>query len=180
MKIYTKTGDHGETSLFGGGRVLKDSPRIEAYGTVDELNSCLGFVRSHQISDLAQQHLEQIQNDLFILGADLATPPDSKASIQRIESAHALRLEQWIDELDSHLDPLRFFILPGGTPGASALHIARTVCRRAERCLVSAKSTENISSESEVYLNRLSDYLFVLSRFENKQADVNETLWKTR
>lgn len=159
---------------------MKNSPRIEAYGTVDELNSSIGFVRSQKVSDLAQEHLEQIQNDLFILGADLATPSDSKANIQRIDVPHITRLEHWIDELETHLDPLRYFILPGGTPGASALHIARTVCRRAERCLVTAKSSEVISSESEIYLNRLSDYLFVLARFENKHAGVNETLWKTR
>ena len=138
MKIYTKTGDTGETSLFGGGRVSKDSARIEAYGTVDELNSTIGHARSQRLSVDSDKKLDIIQNDLFVMGADLATPPETKAKIKRIESEQISQLESWIDEMEKSLTPLRYFILPGGTPGASALHISRTVCRRAERCVINA------------------------------------------
>lgn len=178
MKIYTKTGDKGETSLFGGGRVSKSADRIEAYGTVDELNAILGLARSENMTETVQQMLHLIQQDLFILGADLATPSDAKVTIPRIELSHYSKLESWIDELEDSLEPLRFFILPGGTPAASTLHIARTVCRRAERRVITAKVNEMISDNCVIYLNRLSDLLFVMSRFENHKAGVAESQWK--
>lgn len=180
MKIYTKTGDGGETSLFGGGRVSKYSARIEAYGTVDELNSTIGYARSQQLNVDSDKKLEIIQNDLFMIGADLATPPETKATIKRIESEQITQLESWIDEMEKDLTPLRYFILPGGTAGASALHISRTVCRRAERCVINAMETETISNLVVIYLNRLSDFLFVMSRYENSKAGVNEIHWKTK
>lgn len=180
MKIYTKTGDGGETSLFGGGRVSKYSARIEAYGTVDELNSTIGYARSQQLNVDSDKKLEIIQNDLFVIGADLATPPETKATIKRIESEQITQLESWIDEMEKDLTPLRYFILPGGTAGASALHISRTVCRRAERCVINAMKTETISNLVVIYLNRLSDFLFVMSRYENSKAGVNEIHWKTK
>lgn len=180
MKIYTKTGDTGKTSLFGGGRVSKVSPRIEAYGTVDELNSTIGYARSQRLSVDSDKKLEHIQNDLFVMGSDLATPPDTKTKIKRIEPDQITRLETWIDEMEVALTPLRYFILPGGTPGASALHISRTVCRRAERCVIQASETETISEQVIIYLNRLSDFLFVVTRFENAKAGINEIHWKTK
>ncbi|HAC15605.1 MAG TPA: cob(I)yrinic acid a,c-diamide adenosyltransferase [Bacteroidetes bacterium] len=180
MKIYTKTGDTGKTSLFGGGRVSKDSARIEAYGTVDELNSTIGYARSQRLSVDSDKKLEVIQNDLFVMGADLATPPETKATIKRIDSDQITQLELWIDEMEKNLSPLRYFILPGGTPGASAIHISRTVCRRAERCVIQAMETESISNLVVIYLNRLSDFLFVMSRYENSKAGINEIHWKTK
>ena len=180
MKIYTKTGDTGETSLFGGGRVSKYSARIEAYGTVDELNSTIGYARSQQLNVDSDKKLEIIQNDLFVIGADLATPPETKATIKRIESEQITQLESWIDEMEKDLTPLGYFILPGGAAGASALHISRTVCRRAERCVINAMETETISNLVVIYLNRLSDFLFVMSRYENSKAGVNEIHWKTK
>ncbi len=180
MKIYTKTGDSGQTSLFGGGRVPKTALRIEAYGTVDELNSTLGLARSLGISTESDGILDEVQNDLFVLGSDLATPPDSKASVGRIDLSHIEKLEKWIDELDEKLEPLRYFILPGGKPAAAAIQVARTVCRRAERRTLSAAEENEISNHCIVYLNRLSDFLFVLGRYENKLAGVNETKWKAR
>ncbi|MCC5925154.1 MAG: cob(I)yrinic acid a,c-diamide adenosyltransferase [Bacteroidetes bacterium] len=178
MKIYTKTGDTGETSLFGGGRVSKSADRIEAYGTVDELNAVLGLARACNLSEKAQQMLHLIQQDLFVLGADLATPMDAKVAIPRVESPHFNKIESWIDELEDDLEPLKYFILPGGTQGASTLHIARTVCRRAERRVISAKVSNPISDECVIYLNRLSDFLFVLSRYENHKAGISEAKWK--
>lgn len=178
MKIYTKTGDHGETSLFGGGRVSKSAARIEAYGTVDELNSFIGLARSQGVSERAELMLHEIQQELFVLGADLATPHDARVTIPRIEEPHFAKLESWIDELDEQVEPLRFFILPGGTPGAAALHIARTVCRRAERRVITAKANSSISDHCVVYLNRLSDLLFTMSRYENAQAGIAESKWK--
>lgn len=180
MKIYTKTGDTGETSLFSGGRVLKSSIRIETYGTADELNSSIGLARSLGLTEHCENMAIQIQNDLFVLGADLATPASGKIAIDRINSVHISQLEQFIDETDAQLEPLKFFILPVGTPGASALHVARTVCRRAERICIKAKETEEISDDVIIYLNRLSDLLFVMARFENAQSDIPETRWQVR
>jgi cob(I)alamin adenosyltransferase len=179
MKIYTKTGDNGQTSLFGGGRVPKNTTRIEAYGTVDELNATIGFVRTQQVSQKADEILGHIQNELFVMGADLATPPEANVTIQRVTATMSERLESWIDELESELEPLKYFILPGGTTSAAALHLSRTVCRRAERCVVTAKESETISDEVIVYLNRLSDLLFVMSRFENHITRTPEVRWKT-
>lgn len=180
MKIYTKTGDTGQTSLFGGGRVSKSAVRIKAYGTTDELNSHLGFIRSLGVTELSDERLEIIQNDLFTLGADLATPVNTKVKIKRISDAESRQLEKWIDSMEESLEPLRAFILPGGSPAAAAIHIARTVCRRAERCVITAAKTEPVSNECIIYLNRLSDFLFVLARTENSSAGINETKWQTK
>lgn len=175
MKIYTKTGDAGETGLFGGPRVRKDHSRIEAFGTVDELNSHLGIVRvscSGPLDDL----LRHIQCDLFELGAQLATPePDS----ERITFKHVESLEQAIDRFDATLPPLDCFILPAGTPLAASMHVARTVCRRAERRVVALAGEPDavIPSNAIEYLNRLGDLLFVLARHANAQAGVADDPW---
>ena len=179
MKIYTKTGDKGDTSLFGGQRVPKDALRIEAYGTVDELNSVLGVVRADNANSDIDKILGQVQNQLFNLGADLATPrANEKKSIKRIEPKDAHALEKFIDSLEPKLKPLRSFILPGGLPTAARLQFARTVCRRAERIVVRLSRNEDIGEHITVYLNRLSDLLFVLARYANHVANVPETRWK--
>lgn len=181
MKIYTRTGDTGETSLFAGGRVKKHDMRVESYGTVDELNSHLGFIRTFEIPAQAQAWLEDVQNVLFTVGADLATPLDAKADwLVRLDNAPALRLEAGIDAMTEALDPLTNFVLPGGTPAAAATHIARTVCRRAERHCVALSMEHDINGEVIVYLNRLSDFLFTLTRWLNKQAGESETRWIVR
>lgn len=179
MKIYTKTGDSGLTSLFGGGRVQKNAVRIEAYGTVDELNATLGVVRAHKPSQKVDEMLAIIQNELFVLGSDLATPHGSRVEIDRIKPEMSVRLESWIDELDADLEPLRYFVLPGGSVTASFLHISRTVCRHAERCVVTAKNIETISEDAIIYLSRLSDLLFVMSRYENHVSQTPEVRWIT-
>jgi cob(I)alamin adenosyltransferase len=181
MKIYTKTGDSGETSLFTGGRVRKSDIRVEAYGTVDELNSVLGLVRAHGVPEPAETWLETVQNDLFALGADLSTPLDSTASwLVRMEAPAVERLESWIDQMDTELPPLKNFVLPGGTPAAATLHIARTVCRRAERITVQLAEEQPINNIGLVYLNRLSDMLFTLARWVNLKAGISETKWSVR
>jgi len=179
MKIYTKTGDKGDTSLFGGQRVPKDALRIEAYGTVDELNSVLGVVRADNANSAIDKVLGQVQNQLFNLGADLATPrANEKKSVKRIEWKDTRTLEKVIDSLEPKLKPLRSFILPGGLPTAARLQFARTVCRRAERIVVRLSRNEDIGEDITVYLNRLSDLLFVLARYANHVANVPETRWK--
>lgn len=179
MKIYTKTGDRGDTSLFGGQRVPKDALRIEAYGTVDELNSVLGIVRADNKEKEIDEILGHVQNDLFVLGADLATPRASNTKqITRVEPKDAARLEKVIDRLEVKLKPLKTFILPGGSPVAARLHFARTVCRRAERAVVRLSRNEDIGEDIMVYLNRLSDLLFVLARYANLCAGIPETAWK--
>ncbi|MFN1835877.1 cob(I)yrinic acid a,c-diamide adenosyltransferase [Balneola sp. MJW-20] len=178
MKIYTRKGDTGETSLFGGQRVSKSSKRIDSYGTVDELNSILGMAIAHGLSALGKQYLETIQHQLFVLGADLATPHSNETRIKRISEDEVTFLENGIDELEATLTPLRNFILPGGSESGSTLHFARTVCRRAERITVECRHEEGISETAIKYMNRLSDFLFVLARFENKEADTPETTWK--
>ncbi len=179
MKIYTKTGDKGDTSLFGGQRVPKDALRIEAYGTVDELNSVLGIVRSDNQDREIDAILDRIQNELFDLGADLATPGSvASKHIKRIEPRHSEHLEQMIDKLEAHLKPLKTFVLPGGSPVAARLHFARTVCRRAERTVVRLTRNEDIGEGITIYLNRLSDLLFVMARYANHLAGVPETKWK--
>lgn len=180
MKIYTKTGDEGETSLFGGQRVPKTDLRIDAYGTVDELNSCIGLARSHDPEKTIDAALHQIQNDLFILGADFATPADRESKIERIDTVHITRLEEYIDHYQELLPPLKNFILPGGTPAASALHIARTVCRRAERAAIYCGSQMPVNKQAIIYLNRLSDLLFVFTRAENAAKSVQENRWNIR
>ena len=179
MKIYTKTGDKGDTSLFGGQRVPKDALRIEAYGTVDELNSGLGVVRADNANSEIDKILGHVQNQLFCLGADLATPRSTeKKSIKRIEPKDVQALEKSIDSLEPKLKPLRSFILPCGLPTAARLQFARTVCRRAERIVVRLSRNEDIGEPIIVYLNRLSDLLFVLARYANHVANVPETRWK--
>lgn len=177
MKIYTRTGDSGETSLFGGGRVRKDHRRIEAYGTVDELNSCLGMARALGQPADVDEVLAHIQNDLFQLGADLATPHGVQATVARVEASHVHYLEQTIDRFDASLAPLKSFILPGGTLAAAQLHVARTVCRRAERCAVRLAEAEAIGDFPIAYLNRLSDLLFVLARYVAAKTGGKEILW---
>ncbi len=179
MKIYTKTGDKGDTSLFGGQRVPKDAQRIEAYGTVDELNSLLGVIRADNRNQQIDEILNRIQNELFELGADLATPRSTTTkNIKRIEAKHSDHLEKSIDQLDDHLKPLKTFILPGGLPVAAKLHLARTICRRAERTVVRLTRNEDIGEGITMYLNRLSDLLFVMARYANHVANVPETKWK--
>ncbi len=180
MKIYTKTGDQGETGLFGGPRVAKDDARIEAYGTVDELNSVLGLARSCILPTDLDRLVERIQNELFSLGAQLATPNPSAHQTALIGQAEIARLESAIDEYEARLEPLKQFILPGGTAAASHLHLARTVCRRAERRLVTLvrSSPLPIATELVVYLNRLSDLLFVLARAANHVTGTADVPWR--
>lgn len=181
MKIYTRTGDTGETSLFAGGRVRKDDIRVEAYGTVDELNSLLGLVRAYDIPQQAQTWLETIQNTLFVIGADLATPMDSNPKwLVRLDDQPSVVLEGAIDQMDADLPKMTAFILPGGTVAASTLHVARTVCRRAERISVTLASQDSINANVIQYLNRLSDFLFTLARWVNLQAGESETKWISR
>ena len=180
MKIYTKTGDKGDTSLFGGQRVPKDALRIEAYGTVDELNSILGVVLADTTDERICEILTQVQNQLFELGADLATPRLSNGpTVKRIKSKDARVLEKAIDSLEVVLKPVRSFVLPGGAPVAARLHFARTICRRAERAVVRLSRNEDIGEGITVYLNRLSDLLFILARYANHAAGVQEIKWKS-
>ena len=180
MKIYTKTGDTGETGLYGGMRVSKDAMRVEACGTVDELNACIGFVRSQIQDEEINAIFHRIQNGLFDLGADLATlDTHPKAKSLRISPILTVELEGLIDRLEEQLPPLRNFILPGGSASGAAVHLARTVCRRAERRVVSLSKVEAVNPEVLVYLNRLSDLLFVLARVINQRADVPEPLWES-
>lgn len=180
MKIYTKRGDSGDTSLFGGQRVSKSAERIRAYGTVDELNSFVGLAASYQLSQTGTAHLKKLQKLLFVLGADLATPPSSKTRINRIGQEDIDFLEDAIDEMEEDLSPLKNFILPGGSQAGATLHVARTICRRAERTAVACSETDDISDLSIKFLNRLSDFLFVLARFENKYAGTREETWKPK
>ncbi|HTA89426.1 MAG TPA: cob(I)yrinic acid a,c-diamide adenosyltransferase [Polyangiaceae bacterium] len=179
MKIYTRTGDAGETGLFGGVRVGKDDPRVEAYGTVDELNACLGVARALGVSTRTDAQLLQIQSDLFTTGAELACVPgkEEKLRLTLLAEADIARLEGWIDDAEAPLTALENFVLPGGNPSAAELHRARTVCRRAERRTLTAGRATPIRPEVVVYLNRLSDLLFVLARFENGVAGVPDIPW---
>lgn len=181
MKIYTKTGDDGETSLFAGGRVRKSEARVDAYGTVDELNSVLGMVRMHPLPDGADAWLEQVQNELFVIGADLATPTTANVEwLVRLDDAPIKQLEIRIDRMDDDLPPLENFILPGGAPAAATLHLARTVCRRAERICVRLGDDSEINANIIPYLNRLSDFLFTLARWVNLKLGENEKRWVVR
>lgn len=180
VKIYTKTGDSGETGLFGGGRVPKDHPRVAAYGDVDELNATIGVVRATAPTFQADL-LEQIQRDLFAIGGHLATPdPDKvKRALARAEfsESHVTVLEQAIDAVTLELAPLHAFILPAGAPASAALHVARTVCRRVERSVVHLAGQAPVPELFIVYINRLSDLLFTLARLANKEAGVEDVTW---
>jgi cob(I)alamin adenosyltransferase len=178
MKIYTKTGDTGETGLFGGPRVPKDAPRIEAYGTVDELNALLGLARCETLPPDVDALLARIQNELFDVGAELATPDPQAKNTATLGAKSIAALEAAIDQHEAQLTPLRQFILPGGTRPAALMHLARTVCRRAERRLVTLATVETISPTLIVYVNRLSDLLFVLARSINQSQGCNDVPWQ--
>lgn len=182
MRIYTKTGDDGSTGLFGGARVQKDAARVDAYGTVDELNSVLGLARAHAPEAEIDELLARLQDDLFCLGAELACQPGSedRLSSRRLGDNEVAALEAAIDHAEAPLPPLRHFVLPGGTPAAAALHQARTVCRRAERSTLATSRNEPVRRELLIYLNRLSDLLFVLARRENQLAGRSDVLWIPR
>ena len=180
MKIYTKTGDSGSTGLFNGQRVFKNDLRVETYGTVDELNSSIGLAISFEAPTQMKSDLEKISFDLFWLGTDLATPfhPPASFEVKRIDETNIDWLESRIDQYDSILPPLTNFILPGGSKCAAFLHQARTICRRAERLAVSLAGNEDLGNFVVIYLNRLSDYLFVASRMANYYSNVDDIVWK--
>jgi cob(I)alamin adenosyltransferase len=181
MKIYTKTGDDGTTSLFAGGRISKAHLRVETYGTVDELNSVIGVARAHQPSAGTDERLAAVQRQLFHIGADLATPLDAKAEwIVRMDAGTVQWLEDQIDTMTSDLPLLTNFILPGGSLAGAQIHVARTVCRRAERLAVALNEQEPVNHLALTYLNRLSDFLFTLARWENQQAGRPEDRWTVR
>ena len=184
MKVYTRTGDDGTTGLFGGGRVAKSHPRIAAYGTADEANAVLGMARAALAQPPAGPRsadaaalLARLQNELFVLGGDLATPGETRYPVPRVEAHHVAALEADIDRLTADLPPLRHFVLPGGTPAAATVHLARTVVRRAERLVVETSTLEGVSEHVLHYLNRLSDLLFTLSRWLVVDAGVAEPVW---
>jgi len=185
MKIYTKTGDNGTTALFGGTRVKKHNLRIESYGTVDELNSYIGLIKDQEISNSIKESLLKIQNDLFTLGAMLATPPEKETlkngkerlNIPKVDDDAILFLENEIDKMDLELPQMTHFILPGGHQAVSFCHVARCVCRRAERLSVELNDKEAVNDAVLKYLNRLSDYLFVLARMLSKDLSVEEIKW---
>lgn len=181
-KIYTRQGDDGTTSLGSRQRVPKDSLRVQAYGTVDELNSQIGAAVAHGLCERLMLELPVIQNELFHLGSDLCFLEEDKQLFQipEIEERHVGKLEKLMDELTAALGPLENFILPGGSPGAAQLHVARTVCRRAEREVVALSRQEAVGKFVIPYLNRLSDALFVMARYENLQKEVQELLWNSR
>lgn len=181
-KVYTRKGDAGETSLGGGQRVPKNSARVSAYGAVDELNAAIGLAAAHGLAPRLLAILLVIQNESFHLGADLAFREADKQAypLPQIEARHVSQLEAWIDELNEIVGPLENFILPGGSLGAAQLHVARTVCRRAERKVLTLAQEEPIGGQVLPYLNRLSDLLFVMARYENKQRERSEPLWNSR
>jgi cob(I)alamin adenosyltransferase len=180
MKIYTKTGDSGETGLFAGARVRKDDVRIEAYGTVDELNAVIGLARSEALPLEIEQTLERVQSELFSVGAELATPEPEKHGTALIGDPQITLLERAIDNLEAGLPPLRQFILPAGSKAAATLHVARGVCRRAERRVVTLANSPGVEIATRIvrYLNRLGDYLFVAARYANQEAKAVETRWQ--
>jgi len=177
MKIYTKTGDAGSSSLYSGKRVPKNSSYLEAYGNVDELSCFIGRARAVCDDQEVKNMLMQIQNDLHFVAADLATPLDVKTKVSRIEKDRTATLEKWIDQIQSELEPLRQFILPGGSSLSADLHICRSICRRAERAYSTHTQTEKTNPELGIYLNRLSDLLFVMARWANKKASINDIVW---
>ncbi|MGE3961698.1 MAG: cob(I)yrinic acid a,c-diamide adenosyltransferase [Dehalococcoidia bacterium] len=186
MRVYTRTGDDGQTGLFGGPRVAKDDPRLEAYGTVDELNSTIGVAGAFLDHEDLRAWLQVIQSDLFDVGGELATP-DLEERIRkgqpvgpRVTAEDVTKLEGWIDAMDTEIEPLTRFILPGGTPASAHLHVARTVCRRAERRVLSLSRTIEVAPTVIRYLNRLSDCLFTMARVANARAGVAEPAWLGR
>ncbi|MGD8305644.1 MAG: cob(I)yrinic acid a,c-diamide adenosyltransferase [Ignavibacteria bacterium] len=180
MKIYTKTGDRGETGLFGGERVAKNSSRIEAYGTIDELNAFIGLTVIEVSDSNIKKLLNKIQNQLFTVGADLATPEtkNEKLEIERTSQDFHLHIEKEIDKYEEKLEPLKNFILPGGSKAAALLHICRTISRRAERRVVALKNEEKIGENIIIFLNRLSDLFFVLARYENAVSGTPDVKWE--
>ena len=179
MKIYTRTGDAGTTGLFGGGRVDKDATRVEAYGSVDELNACIGAVRATLGASERDWMLAAIQSDLLTLGAELGCAPgkESKLKLRLLDADDTARLERHIDAAEVQLEPLKTFVLPAGSPVAASLHVARTVCRRAERRVIAARREAPVRDELVRYLNRLSDLLFVLAREANRHAGLGDAPW---
>lgn len=181
-KVYTRTGDDGTTSLASGGRVPKDSLRVATFGTVDEVNAHVGAAIAAGLDATLAERLAAVQNELFHLGSDLSTPEDDKSTrpVPVIGARHVDALERWMDEMSAELPPLENFVLPGGTAGAAALHVARTVCRRAERLAVRLARAEPIGEHVVPYLNRLSDALFVAARLENRRRARPDVLWNSR
>ena len=181
-KVYTRTGDDGTTALGGGERVPKDSPRVAAFGAVDELNSCVGAAVASGLDPSLSARLSGVQNDLFHLGSDLCMREAGKERrpVPTIAPRHVEALERWMDEMSAELSPLENFVLPGGAPGAALLHVARAVCRRAERDAIALSRSEPIGPSVVAYLNRLSDALFVAARYENAKRGVPDVLWNTR
>lgn len=181
MKIYTKTGDSGTTSLLGGARVSKAHIRIEAYGTIDELNSYIGLVRDQEVNDPRKDFLKEIQDRLFTIGADLATEPGKDKVVKPdLYDSDIEKLEVEMDKMDEQLPELKSFVLPGGHPSVSYTHLARVVCRRAERICIALNAEEPVSELILKYLNRLSDYLFVLSRLMTQELNAEEVKWEPR
>lgn len=181
MKIYTKTGDAGQTGLFGGPRVAKDDARIEAYGTIDELNAALGAVRAATPPAMIDEVLRRVQHELFAVGAQLATPNPAEKGVPIISETHIASAERDIDHFEERLPPLKEFILPGGTAVAAQIHLARAICRRAERRVVTftqQNAGDSVTPTLLAYLNRLGDLLFVLARAANQHAGRSETAWK--
>lgn len=181
MKIYTKGGDKGETGLFGGERVSKNSPRIEAYGTIDELNSFIGLALTETKDSEVKKLLEKVQNTLFVLGSDLSTPDNEKNkshNIPRISKNSYAKIEKEIDKFDYRIDELKNFILPGGSKSAALLHVCRTICRRSERQAVALNNIVNLNPDIIILLNRLSDLFFVLARYENKISGIEDIKWE--
>ena len=184
MKIYTKTGDKGETSLYGGTRVSKAAARVESYGTLDELNAFIGLAKAEISDEKVLSQLQKIQFDLFTVGSEAATPTDKMLLANgknrldlMISEKEITELEIWMDDFDAELEPLKFFILPSGGKAAATVHVCRTVCRRAERAMVFLNETEEVRPELIKYLNRLSDYLFILARYISKISGEKEDYW---
>lgn len=181
-RIYTRTGDAGETGLFGGGRVSKDDLRVEAYGSVDELNAAIGMARSLEIDPEVDRHLARVQEELFCVGSELATPSEAKArsAIPAVEAAWSEVLERAIDGWEAEIPALTRFLLPGGSPSGAALHVARCACRRAERRVVALHRRAPLEGAVMAYLNRLSDFLFVAARVANHRAKAPEVPWEPK
>jgi cob(I)alamin adenosyltransferase len=181
MKIYTKTGDDGTTGLFGGARVRKASTRVDAYGTIDELNASVGIATATNLEAKSAEVLRDVQNDLFVVGAELACVPgkEDKLSMRLLDEGDSARIEAAIDWFERKLPPLKSFVLPGGSPAAAALHVARTICRRAERGVLSLDDAPS-RPEVNIYLNRLSDLFFVMARYENMAKGKDDLPWVPR